>query len=459
MAKQKLNTDTSIVDYLKSVGQDSSYQARKKLAQQYNISDYKGTSQQNTNMLNTLKGGNKPKVDKHLTEPVESKVIQPTIEPVLQPVEQQIVQEPEKNIQSFSSPSEYQSPYASQIDSILNNIMNRQPFNYNVNADPIYKQYNDAYTQSGNLAMRDSMGNAAGLTGGYGSSYGQSVGQQAYNQHMSQLNNVIPELYQAAYGRYQNEGDNQLRNLSALQGMEQQAYGKHRDTVGDYQTDRAFGYRQEQDSLAQQNLDRGFEYGKEQDDRAQGNLDRQFDYGKEQDIKGQQNIDREFDYGKQMDDWAQGNYLNDRTYNRSQDAIDRENYLKEFAHKQAQDKLAQENRDREYEYGTEQDILDSQNKSSTEQSKQSKERISKYSKTVDNMINATTADAFGIKHNNYTVEQVWEYLESLDLDDDEMAAVVNSNYELLKYGETKKGKGVTDSGRTYSYGSRSILPN
>ena len=36
MAKKKLNTDVSIVDSLKSVGQDSSYDARKKLAQQLN---------------------------------------------------------------------------------------------------------------------------------------------------------------------------------------------------------------------------------------------------------------------------------------------------------------------------------------------------------------------------------------------------------------------------------------
>lgn len=51
----KLNTDTSIVDYLKSQGQDSSYNSRKKLANQYGISNYTGTASQNTNLLKMLK--------------------------------------------------------------------------------------------------------------------------------------------------------------------------------------------------------------------------------------------------------------------------------------------------------------------------------------------------------------------------------------------------------------------
>lgn len=47
----------SIVDYLKQNGQDSSYSARQKLAQDLGITGYKGTGEQNTSMLNTLKNG------------------------------------------------------------------------------------------------------------------------------------------------------------------------------------------------------------------------------------------------------------------------------------------------------------------------------------------------------------------------------------------------------------------
>lgn len=55
-AKQKLNVDTSIVDFLKSLGEDSSYSSRKKRAQEMGIEDYKGTAEQNTAMLRAIKG-------------------------------------------------------------------------------------------------------------------------------------------------------------------------------------------------------------------------------------------------------------------------------------------------------------------------------------------------------------------------------------------------------------------
>lgn len=46
----------SIVDYLKSIGQDSSFSNRKKLAQANGINNYKGTASQNTQLLNILRG-------------------------------------------------------------------------------------------------------------------------------------------------------------------------------------------------------------------------------------------------------------------------------------------------------------------------------------------------------------------------------------------------------------------
>lgn len=46
---------TSIVDYLRSTGEDSSYDARKKLAASKGISGYSGTAAQNTQLLNMLR--------------------------------------------------------------------------------------------------------------------------------------------------------------------------------------------------------------------------------------------------------------------------------------------------------------------------------------------------------------------------------------------------------------------
>ena len=49
-----LNTKTSIVDYLKSKGEDSSLSARKKLAESMGITNYTGSSTQNTQLLKAL---------------------------------------------------------------------------------------------------------------------------------------------------------------------------------------------------------------------------------------------------------------------------------------------------------------------------------------------------------------------------------------------------------------------
>ena len=50
-------TGNSIVDYLKSTGQGSSYSDRAKLAKQYGIENYTGSAQQNTQLLGILQSG------------------------------------------------------------------------------------------------------------------------------------------------------------------------------------------------------------------------------------------------------------------------------------------------------------------------------------------------------------------------------------------------------------------
>lgn len=195
----------------------------------------------------------------------------------------------------------YTSPYSSQIDSLLDAVMNREDFSYDVESDPLYQQYRAQYQREGDRAMRDTMGNAAALTGGYGSSYATTAGSQAYDYYLSQLNDRVPELQQIAYQQYTDEQNALLSRLSALQAMEDQAYSRYRDEVGDYYSDRAFDYQAAQDALAQQNWQAQFDYGRSQDELAQQNWQSQFDYGKSQDALAQQNWLAEFNYQKQQD--------------------------------------------------------------------------------------------------------------------------------------------------------------
>lgn len=117
------------------------------------------------------------------------------------------------------------SPYIDQLNALYDQIMNRKPFQYDLNGDLLYRQMADQYTQLGQQASRDAMGTAAGLTGGYGNSYAQQVGNQAYQQYLTALHQNIPELYDRAYEQYLNEGNELLQRyeLAALHPNQLQA--------------------------------------------------------------------------------------------------------------------------------------------------------------------------------------------------------------------------------------------
>lgn len=111
-----------------------------------------------------------------------------------------------------------------QATAIYDKIMNRGEFSYDVNKDKLYQQYRDLYAQMGRSAMEDTMGQAAALTGGYGSTYSQNAGQQAYNAYLQKLNEVVPELYNAAYNRYNQEGQNLMNLYSMARSNADSAY-------------------------------------------------------------------------------------------------------------------------------------------------------------------------------------------------------------------------------------------
>ncbi len=132
-------------------------------------------------------------------------------------------------------PKEYSSPWLTEISSVMDRILNREEFRYDVNADVLYQQYKDQYTALGKTAMRDAMGQASAMTGGYGNSWAATVGNHAYQNTLSELANVIPTLYEMAYGRYRDEGDALYDEYAMLSEREKQEYDQYRDAVSDWQ--------------------------------------------------------------------------------------------------------------------------------------------------------------------------------------------------------------------------------
>ena len=140
----------------------------------------------------------------------------------------------------LQKPGEYQSQYTQQLKKAQDAALNREKFQYNLSSDPLYQQYKQQYQRQGKLAMKDTVGQAAAMNGGYGSSYGQMAGQQAYNGYLQQLNDRVPELYQLALSKYQQEGQEAMDRLSMLGQLESKDYSRYQDALANWQTERGY---------------------------------------------------------------------------------------------------------------------------------------------------------------------------------------------------------------------------
>lgn len=165
--------------------------------------------------------------------------------------------------------SGYSSRYGSQITDLVAQLQNRPAFEYNVETDPLYLQLRDIWKQDGLMAMEDTMGQAAQLTGGYGNSYAQTAGQQAYNNYLRQVNEMVPDLKEAARADYDAETNALLQQYSMLMEQDSQDYSR-------YMAELERQYQQERDALSDQRYDQEWEYqqGQDQYNRQQQSYDR-----------------------------------------------------------------------------------------------------------------------------------------------------------------------------------------
>lgn len=232
-------TGSSIVDYLKSVGQDSSYSARKQLASQYGISNYSGTAQQNSQLLSKLRSGstttsNTTNTNTSTSSSSASSGIK------INGVDQSVA---DRMNSQFQVSSAYQdamaqtqalldkitsgrTSYTDQIKELMGKIQNREEFSYDMDSDVLFQQYLSSMMASGKTAMQDTMGQASMLTGGYGSSYSQSVGNQAYNQYLQGAYDNLPEFYNMALNTYQMQGEEMYNQLGMLSDADAQEYAR-----------------------------------------------------------------------------------------------------------------------------------------------------------------------------------------------------------------------------------------
>lgn len=160
--------------------------------------------------------------------------------------------------------------YGKGMDEALQKVLNRDKFQYDINGDALYQQYKDRYIQQGKQAMMDTVGQAAALTGGYGNSYAQKAGQQAYQGYLQGLNDKVPELYQMALERYNQEGADLLNKYGLMSDQYAKEYSRYRDSVGDwraqrdylatlYNNERSFDYTGYRDRVADEKWQKNFD--------------------------------------------------------------------------------------------------------------------------------------------------------------------------------------------------------
>ena len=101
----------------------------------------------------------------------------------------------------------------------MKQYIERPDFSYDINTDKMYAMYRDQYLQNAKSAQESASAQAAGLTGGYGSSYASAMGNMAYSAEMDKLNTKASELYDNAYNKYLQDGQ-ELLNAASLYGTQ-----------------------------------------------------------------------------------------------------------------------------------------------------------------------------------------------------------------------------------------------
>ena len=138
----------------------------------------------------------------------------------------------------------YENQYAEQQQALLDAIINRPDFSWSKEDDPQWSSYKKSYLREGDRATANALGQAAAASGGRPSTAALTAATQAGDYYATQLNDIIPTLYQQAYDRYLNEYNMSLQDLNAVNTQEQLDYTKYLDQLGQFNTDRNFAFNQ-----------------------------------------------------------------------------------------------------------------------------------------------------------------------------------------------------------------------
>lgn len=208
----------------------------------------------------------------------------------------------------------YESAYSTEINNLIDKVINREAFDYDPANDAAYKALAKEYGRLGDMARENTLADVALNTGGLVSSYATTAAQQAQNQYNQALTDKIPALMEAAYSKYQDELTKNMNLIGVLQGLDDSAYGRFadqreydyklgRDQVADEQWQLQFGYNQLRDQIADQQWQSQFDYAQSRDQVADNQWQTEHDFMvKQQEYENKFN-EQEAQYEKMLTSW------------------------------------------------------------------------------------------------------------------------------------------------------------
>ena len=116
---------------------------------------------------------------------------------------------------------------------LLDDTISHGSFEWDVDKDPRWGAYKKNYLREGERAQANALAQASATSGGRASSYAATAAAQAGNYYASALSDVIPKLYNDAYGQYRDDFNLKLSQLEAMRKDKADKYNIYVDTLND----------------------------------------------------------------------------------------------------------------------------------------------------------------------------------------------------------------------------------
>ena len=230
---------------------------------------------------------------------------------------------------------DYKSKYGTQTEAALNRIINSQGFTYDFQQDPMWQKVKQENMKLNAEAIENGVQANEQLTGGYGNSYVDAAASQSNQQHLDEMNNMIPQLMQAAEKKYQNELENNYRQFGALQSEESRQYAQYQDEVGDYKQDVSNANAEYARALAQENYKTEQERQAARDAISDARYADKFAYQKERDSVSDTRAADKLAYQKARDAVSDSQWAQELAYKRERGDVSDRQFAQNLAYKKA----------------------------------------------------------------------------------------------------------------------------